>query len=312
MSEVLLSVDELRVDYEHVTAVRDVSFQVEAGMVYGLIGPNGAGKTSTMAAIATLVEATYGRVELCGVDVFEEPRRALPQLGFMPDLPPVYPDLTAREFLELFASAYGLTPGARATRIRELLGLVRLDDKADTNAGDLSRGMKQRLFLAKAMLHDPAVLILDEPASGLDPAARSELAQILRELGAAGKAVLVSSHILSELEDFCNSVGIMEQGRMVVSGRVENVLANVQPGRSMRLALVAPDDKLESFLNQREGVSDVHVTEGSASFRLEGGARESAALLKSLVEEGFELAELNQIDSGLQDIFFGLSSRRTA
>jgi len=312
MSEVLLAVDELRVDYEDVTAVRDVSFQVEAGMVYGLIGPNGAGKTSTMAAIATLVEATYGRVLLCGVDVFEEPRRALPRLGFMPDLPPVYPDLTAREFLELFASAYGIPRERRRGRIDELLDIVRLNEKARTNAGDLSRGMKQRLFLAKAMLHDPDVMILDEPASGLDPGARNELAGILRELGSAGKAVLVSSHILSELEGFCNSVGIMEQGRMVVSGRVDDVLAEVKPGRSIRLALVAADDRLLGFLRERDGVSDVAVTGATASFRLDGGAAESAELIRSLVEGGFALAELAQKDSGLTDIFFGVSTGRTA
>ena len=312
MSEILLSVDDLRVDYEDVTAVRDVSFQVEAGMVYGLIGPNGAGKTSTMAAIATLVEATYGRVELCGVDVFEDPRRALPRLGFMPDLPPVYEDLTAYEFLDLFASAYGLERSTRASRIGELLELVRLNEKTNTNAGNLSRGMKQRLFLAKAMLHDPAVMILDEPASGLDPTARAELAGILRDLGAAGKAVLISSHILSELEEFCNSVGIMEQGRMVVSGRVEDILADVQPGRSMRITLVARDDRLEMFLAARDGVTSTTIDGAIASFRLEGGPAESAELLRNLVESDFALADFTQLESGLQDIFFGVSSGRTA
>jgi ABC-2 type transport system ATP-binding protein len=312
MVETLLAVEELRVDYVGVTAVHDVSFEVEAGMVYGLIGPNGAGKTSTMQAIATLVEPTCGQVRLCGVSVLEEPTSALPRLGFMPDLPPIYEDLTVFEFLDLFASSYGLPRSVRHHRIDELLELTQLTEKRDAMGGGLSRGMKQRLFLTKALLHDPAVLILDEPASGLDPIARNQLTAIIRMLGQAGKAVLVSSHILSEMETFCNSVGIMEAGRMVVSGRIDDVLKQVKPGRSMRVELVSPDDRLGSFLAEQLLISELSIDSSTASFNLDGGLNEAAALLRTLVNSEFALADFTEQEGSLQDIFMQVSSGRTS
>src|SRR5580658_4292122 len=194
MSQALLEVEELRVDYEDLTAVDDVSFQIEPGMVYGLIGPNGAGKTSIIRVLATLLEPTYGRVRVGGVDLVDQPQRALPRIGYMP------------EFLDMFASAYGLPQQDRRRRIEDLVGKVQLTEKLHVEAGGLSRGMKQRLFLAKTLLHDPDLLLLDEPASGLDPRARLDLRDVIVELGKQGKAVLVSSHILAEMADFCNSV----------------------------------------------------------------------------------------------------------
>lgn len=312
MSETLLAVKDLRVDYEDITAVRDVSFEVEAGMVYGLIGPNGAGKTSTMQAITTMVEPTYGEIQVCGVNLLEEPTGALPRIGFMPDFPPIYEDLKVHEFLGLFAAAYGIPIAARGKRIDQLLELTRLEQKKDAMSGGLSRGMKQRLFLAKALLHDPAVLILDEPASGLDPGARAELSALIRDLGEAGKAVLVSSHILSEMEAFCNSVGIMEEGCMMASGRIADVLAQVRPGRAMKIALVEPDLRLASFLSAMESVSSVVVDAAEATFSLDGGMAEAAILLRQLVDSDFALADFAAQESGLQEIFMELSSGRTS
>ena len=226
MAEVLLEV-ELRVDYEDLTAVNGISFSVEAGMVYGLIGPNGAGKTSTIRAISTLVEPTYGRMRIKGIDVELEPQRALVHLAYMPDFPPVYEDLKVWKLLDLFASAYRIPISERSRRIQELLETVNLVDKREHMTGTLSRGMRQRLFLAKTLLHDPDVLLLDEPASGLDPVARDEFAQVLRNLGSQGKAVVVSSHILTEMDTFCNSVGIMDHGEMKASGRIDEILAQM-------------------------------------------------------------------------------------
>ena len=312
MAEPLLSVKGLRVDYEDITAVDDVSFSVEAGMVYGLIGPNGAGKTSIIRVIATLLQPTYGQVQVCGIDLVADPLHALQHLGFMPDMPPLYEDLFVEEFLELFASAYGLSGAARTKRIDALLEKVQLVEKRRTPAGELSRGMKQRLFLAKTLLHDPKVLLLDEPASGLDPRARLDMRDVILELGREGKAVVVSSHILAEMEDFCNSVGIMERGKMLLSGRIGDILKQLRPGLLLRVRLLQPDDRLGAQLGGFAGVSDVEVDGSSATFKLAGEADAAANLLRELIQRDFRVAEYRELTSNLQDIFLQVSTGRVS
>jgi ABC-2 type transport system ATP-binding protein len=308
MGQPLLEVERLRVEYENVVAVDDVSFTVEAGMVYGLVGPNGAGKTSVIRTVANLVEPTWGRVRVAGVDALEDPRGALRAVGFMPDFPPLYEDLTVREMMELFASSYGLPVAARPGRIRDLLARVDLVDKTDQETGSLSRGMRQRLFLAKTLLHDPEVLLLDEPASGLDPLARMDLGAILAELGQQGKAVLVSSHILPEMADYCNAVGVMERGRMVVSGRVEEILGRLKPGLVITARLVAPDTRLGEALRGRPGVHDVTLDGATATFRLEGPEHDASALLRALVQEGFPVVDFHHERGDLRDVFMRVST----
>ncbi len=304
MGEPLLTVERLRVEYENVTAVDDVSFTVESGMVYGLIGPNGAGKTSVIRALATLVEPTYGNIHICGVDLLAQPQRALRHVGFMPDVPPLYEDLTIQEFMELFASAYAVDPALRSRRIAELIEMVRLTEKRDTPAGALSRGMRQRLFLAKTLLHDPDVLLLDEPASGLDPNARLELQAILQSLGQQGKAVLVSSHILAEMASFCNAVGIMEKGAMKVSGRVDEILRQLRPGLHVRVLLLAPDARIRGFLEGRAGVRDVvDDQDGVVRVTLDGGREDAVSLLRALVTQDFKVADFHAEEGTLTDIF---------
>ncbi len=312
MAEPLLSVKGLRVDYEDITAVDDVSFSVEAGMVYGLIGPNGAGKTSIIRVIATLLQPTYGQVQVCGIDLVADPLHALQHLGFMPDMPPLYEDLFVEEFLELFASAYGLSGATRSKRIDALLEKVQLVEKRRTPAGELSRGMKQRLFLAKTLLHDPKVLLLDEPASGLDPRARLDMRDVIVELGREGKAVVVSSHILAEMEDFCNSVGIMERGKMLLSGRIGDILKQLRPGLLLRVRLLQPDDRLGAQLGGFAGVSDVEVDGSSATFKLAGEADAAANLLRELIQRDFRVAEYRELTSNLQDIFLQVSTGRVS
>lgn len=312
MAEPLLSVKGLRVDYEDITAVDDVSFEVEAGMVYGLIGPNGAGKTSIIRVIATLLQPTYGQMRVCDVDLLTDPLRALHHIGFMPDMPPLYDDLYVEEFLELFASAYGLDAGARKRRVDELLDKVQLVDKRRTPAGELSRGMKQRLFLAKTLLHDPKVLLLDEPASGLDPRARLDLRDVIVELGRSGKAVVVSSHILAEMADFCNSVGIMERGKMLLSGRIDDILKQIRPGLLLRVRLLAPDDRIGAAIGGFSGTSEVEVDGSHATFKLSGDGEASASLLRELIQKEFRVAEYREMTSNLQDIFLQVSTGRVS
>lgn len=312
MGDVLLDVQQLRVDYDEVLAVNDVSFSVEAGMVYGLIGPNGAGKTSIMKVLASLLEPTWGQVRINGVDLLLEPRRALQYIGYMPDFPPLYDDLSVREFLELFASAYGLPPQSRRSRIEALVAQVQLTEKLEQPCGGLSRGMKQRLFLAKTLLHDPPVLLLDEPASGLDPRARIEFQGILTNLGKQGKAVLVSSHILSELADFCNAVGIMEQGRMIVTGRIDEILAQLQPQRRVLVRLAAEDARLESMLHANVGVGALNVSGQEARFSFAGDEVELAELLRQLIRQDLPVCHFQELESNLQDIFMKVSTGRVA
>lgn len=281
-------------------------------MVYGLIGPNGAGKTSIIRVIATLLQPTYGQVRVCDVDLVAEPLRALHHIGFMPDMPPLYEDLFVEEFLELFASAYGLSGATRSKRIDELIDKVQLGEKRRTPAGELSRGMKQRLFLAKTLLHDPKVLLLDEPASGLDPRARLELRDVIVELGREGRAVVVSSHILAEMADFCNSIGIMERGKMLLSGRIEEILKRLRPGLQLRVRLLQPDDRLGAQLGGFAGVSDVEIDGASATFKLVGEPDSAANLLKELIQKDFRVAEYREQTSNLQDIFLQVSTGRVS
>ena len=214
----MIQVRNLRVDYDDVCAVRNLSLQLKSGEVYGLIGPNGAGKTSTLRAIVGLVESTYGDVLIDGLDIAEQREDATRLIGFMPDSAPIYEDVTVWEYLDLFATAYMLPKQMRAPTIAYYLQLVDLFEKRDSMTNQLSRGMRQRLMLAKTLLPDPKVLLLDEPASGVDPYGRALLKDIMRKLGAAGKTVIISSHILSELSEFCTSIGIMQKGEMVISG----------------------------------------------------------------------------------------------
>jgi ABC-2 type transport system ATP-binding protein len=303
----LLAVEALRVDFPQTTAVRDLTLTVEAGTVFGLIGPNGAGKTTLLRALVGLVEPTTGRVRVGGVDVHAEPDRALPRLGYMPDLPPVYDALTVAEFLDVFAAAHHVPRARRRERCDELLELVRLTDKRDTPAGTLSRGMKQRLFLAKTLVHDPDVLLLDEPASGLDPHARLQLREILVGLGRQGKAVVVSSHILAEMEDFCTAVGVMEAGRLVLSGPVAG-LAEAAPGWARyELHLVPAPPGLRALV-EADGGALLRLDGDRAEVRIPDGPAGAARLVHRLVEAGAGVAELRRVQGALLDVFLRTST----
>jgi ABC-2 type transport system ATP-binding protein len=221
MPEPLLTIEHLRVDFPAVVAVNDLSLTMAAGDVCGLIGPNGAGKTTTMRAISGLQEFTRGSVRVAGHELASEPDELKRRLGLMPDFCPTYDQLTTTEFLEHYARAFDVPN--RAQRIDDCLELTWLTDKSDSLCEELSRGMKQRLVLAKTLLPDPQVLLLDEPASGLDPLGRIELRKILLQLRAAGKAVLISSHILTELSGFCNKAAIMERGKLVQFGSIADL-----------------------------------------------------------------------------------------
>ena len=299
MSNPVLIIEHLRVDFPEVVAVNDLSLIVEAGDVCGLIGPNGAGKTTTMRAVSGLQECTRGSVKVDGHELAREPEELKRRLGFMPDFCPVYDQLTATEFLDHFARAYDVPD--RTKRIGECLELTWLMEKRDTLCEELSRGMKQRLVLAKTLLPNPQVLLLDEPASGLDPLGRIELRKLLLQLRDAGKTVLISSHILTELSGFCNKAAIMERGKLVMSGTIAE-LGQKMGRRQMSVKWRNADDQALQIL-KGAGVKNLETTGQGATFEFDGDADALDGLLKTLVVEGVRVTEWRGSGDDLEQIF---------
>lgn len=311
----MIEVSELRIDYDDFCAVREVSLKVDPGEVCGLIGPNGAGKTSIMRAIVGLLEPTYGTIRISGIDARENPDDAQKVIGFMPDFAPVYEDLKCWEFLDVFAAAYKIPKSIRARRVDEELARVSLTEKRDVPAGTLSRGMRQRLTLAKTLLPDPQVLLLDEPASGLDPNARIELKQIIRSLSAQGKSVLVSSHILSEMSEFCTSVAIMEKGRMVVHGTIAEVQARFAEGTDLHIRVLDRADDVASWLESYEGVALVTPETDPRSLHVKLTSTDDADvadLLQRMCNSGFRVISFAPRREGLEDLFLKVGAREVS
>ena len=295
----LLVIEHLRVDFPEVVAVNDLSLRIEAGDVCGLIGPNGAGKTTTMRAVSGLQEFTRGSVRIAGRELAKEPDELKRRLGFMPDFCPTYDQLTTSEFLDHFARAFGVAD--RARRISECLELTWLTDKRDALCEELSRGMKQRLVLAKTMLPDPQVLLLDEPASGLDPLGRIELRKLLLQLRDAGKAVLISSHILTELSGFCNKAAIMERGRLVKFGTLAELGRQMDRHR-MSVKWRAGGERAREILKDPT-VAKLEPQDGGVLFDFLGGPDALDELLKTLVTQGVRICEWRGVGDDLEQIF---------
>jgi ABC-2 type transport system ATP-binding protein len=298
----MIEMTDIRVDYGDLTAVRDVTLSIGAGEVFGLIGPNGAGKTSLIAVLATLREPTYGEARIAGFDIREEVAAARRVIGYMPDLAPVYKDLRCWEFLDLFARAYFVDRRERAARVGECMERVNLTTKRDALAGTLSRGMTQRLVLAKTLLHDPRVLLLDEPASGLDPLARADLRELLKDLRAQGKSIIVSSHILNELSEFCTSIGIMEKGRLVLSGPLDRIVAGLNQTRRFTVETVGPGEAAALVLRALEGLHRVEASDGKCLFETDMGDEGVADLLGALVSGGVRVRGFYERRRGVEDV----------
>lgn len=300
-------------------ALDNLNLQVSRGALFGFIGPNGAGKTTTLRMLAGLLEPTAGEIWIAGRSIKEDPRAIHNTIGYMPDFFGLYQEMTAWEYLDFFARCHELSPQRRRTVVLELLELVGLADKRDADVGHLSRGMQQRLCLAHALVHDPQVLLLDEPASGLDPRARVEMRELLRELSAMGKTILLSSHILSELADTCTEVGIIQQGRMVASGPLEALRQQAQPGRMLRLHVLSDAELALAALQAFPGVSNVlrletNGTPGGAWLEgyLAGDLHAASELLAFLVQRGVVLAEFREVGNELEELFLQLTAEESS
>jgi ABC-2 type transport system ATP-binding protein len=280
-ADLAVRVEGLTKRYGDLFAVRDLDLAVPRGAIFGLIGPNGAGKSTTFLVLASLLAPTAGRVQVAGHDPVAEPRAVRAKLGYMPDVMGVYDNLRVSEYLEFFAGAYRLPRSAWPGVIEGLLELVELAGKRDAMVDSLSRGMKQRLSLARALVHDPEVLVLDEPASGLDPRARVELRELLVELRDMGKTVVVSSHILAELEEMCSEVAILEAGRLLAVGTPRSIGDQLGGARVVRVRLAG----------------------GEVQEHTVGSEDEQQALLARLVADGLPVVEFTETSNGLEDLF---------
>lgn len=291
-------------------AVNDVTFEVAAGEVFGYIGPNGAGKTTSMRILATLDEPTAGDALVDGFSVVDDPDRVRRRLGFMPDYFGTYQNVDVHEYLDFFARAYGLRGTERLRAIAYVMDFTRLDTLARKPIDGLSKGMKQRLCLGRTMIHDPSVLVLDEPAAGLDPRARIELREMIGRLADDGKAVLISSHILTELAEICHRVGILEQGCLVAVGTVEEISARVQDCGQVRVRVLDDRDRLVRWLRAREDVADVRGETEVITFSHVGDRASEAALLKAIVEADFAVVEYGTRHKSLEDVFLHVTEGR--
>lgn len=306
----MISVEELRVDYDQFCAVDDLSFEVGEGDVFGLIGPNGAGKTSTMRALVGLIEPTYGNIRIAGIDIRENPHAVGKVMGFMPDFPPVYEDLMVWEFLDLFASAYYIPKSNRRREVDHRIDQVGLMEKREAFVGELSRGMRQRLMLGKTLLPDPKVLLLDEPASGMDPHGRAQMKQVIREFAAGGGSVLISSHILSEMDEFCTSVGVMERGRMVVSGSVNDITNDVSVSAGVLVELIEGEREMMQVVSKNQLAGHPFKNEkGLFEIPFAGDSNEAAALLTDLINGGVRICSFTRKRDSLEDVFLKIGAK---
>ena len=299
----MINISHLHKEYKGLTAVKDLSLHLEAGDIFGFIGPNGAGKTTTIKMLATLLKPTSGTALIDGIDVVENPEAVRGRIGYMPAFFGIYDDMRVWEYLDFFAGAYRLPRAQRPRIIDDVLNLTDLVGKKDNYVEELSTGMKQRLCLAKTLIHDPKVLLLDEPASGLDPRARIEIKELFKELKAMGKTIIISSHILPELADFCNKVGIIERGELLVSGDVQEIMAQIAGGKTLEIKLLGDSERAMEILADAPGVRAVRPIDSRLHVEFTGDLEAQAGLNKLLVDSGLRVQTFSEQETDLEDIF---------
>lgn len=316
----VIETHELTKQFDDSIAVDRVNLTVNAGEIYGLIGPNGAGKTTLIRMLATAEEPTAGTISICDRPLsLDRPDPEIQrQLGFLPDDFPLYDDLNVVDYLEYFSQLYYLDEPALTQRINEVLELVSLENKRTSSIGTLSRGMKQRLSLARTIIYRPTLLLLDEPVSGLDPIARVEYRETIKTLQREGMTIFISSHILSDLEDFCTSIGIMERGRLVESSQLQALYDRERDDREIIIGTLAKAENLQQVLQASSLVGNCEILPPSNSksekicFHFTGTDEEAAQLLRSLVEQGFPITEFSPVRENLEEIFLKLGYRQTS
>jgi ABC-2 type transport system ATP-binding protein len=288
-------------------ALNNLQLQLEEGECFGYIGPNGAGKTTTIKILATLLQPTWGEARVCGHVVGYESRKIRPLIGYVPDFFGAYEDMVVQEYLEFFASAYAITGKQRTKVVGDVLELTDLTYKRDALVDSLSRGMQQRLSIARVLLHDPKVLLLDEPASGLDPRARIEIRELLKELRRMGKTIIISSHILHELAELCTTVGIIEQGQLLFHGSIQEIVRRVKTGTRLQLRVVEQQDLAALLLQRTKGIKGVEQADGHLVVEFEKQTHDFSAIAKLLLDNNFRLQEIKEEEVNLETAFMRLT-----
>ncbi|MDA1008769.1 MAG: ABC transporter ATP-binding protein [Planctomycetota bacterium] len=298
--------------YGELAALDNLNLSIEAGSCFGFIGPNGAGKTTTIKILATLLKPTWGEARIDGKVIGYQNHLIRPLIGYVPDFMGSYDDMLVCEYLEFFASCYGLHGATRATQVQEVLQLTDLAHKRDTEVNALSRGMQQRLSVARVLLHDPKVLLLDEPSSGLDPRARIEMRELLKELRRMGKTIVISSHILFELAELCTDIGIVEQGKLVFSGPMREIMARTSIGRRVHIIVDERPQEAAQLLRALPAVRTIELTRQDDLIRLDVQINEKAELATSelnarLVANGFRIRYFSEERVDLETAFMRLT-----
>ena len=303
----MIKTENLTKKYGDFFAIKSIDLDLKEGDLFGFIGPNGAGKTTTMRIIATLLEPSWGEAYVCGHSIYNAPKEIRRLVGYMPDFFGVYDDMKVIEYLEFFAAAYRISGAERRRKCDEMLEIVDLEFKRDAFANTLSRGQTQRLGLARVLLHDPQVLLLDEPLSGLDPRARIEMRNLMRRLGTMGKTIVVSSHILPELADVCNKIGIIDKGELKVSAEVTEVMKQVREKTVLFVDVVSDKPGAAKLLRDQEIVESVDMGDGHLVVTLNQQIEDFSALASELVKAGFGISQFQEEEVCLESAFMALT-----
>jgi len=308
----MISIQHLRMEYGDTVAIENLQLEIAPGEVFGLIGPNGAGKTTLIRILATLLEPTYGQITIDGVDLLAEPLKIHPLIGYMSDFFSLYDNMRAWEYLDHFARCYRIAPYRRKHLIDEALELVSLEVRRDAEINELSRGMRQRLCFAKSLLHEPQVLLLDEPASGLDPAGRVEFREMIKQLQQMGRTVLISSHILTEMTEYCTSIGILEQGRLLASGRIETVQKFLQPELRLHIQVAEQAEPLATLLGNEPMAEQVRCAAGQVQCIWHDGREALPELHRKIVQAGIPVVSFALEGDNLEDLYMQISRHHTS
>ena len=299
-------------EYGDTVAIENLQLEIARGEVFGLIGPNGAGKTTLIRILATLLEPTYGQVTIDGVDLLADPLKTHPLIGYMSDFFSLYDNMRVWEYLDHFARCYRIPVDRRKRLIDEALELVSLEVRREAEINELSRGMRQRLCFAKSLLHEPQVLLLDEPASGLDPAGRVEFREMLKQLQQMGRTVLISSHILTEMTEYCTSIAILEQGKLLVSGRVEEVQKYLQPELRLRIQVVDQAEQLATLLGEEDAAEQIRSSTNQVDCLWRDSREALPELHRKIVQAGIPVVSFALEGDNLEDLYMQISRHHTS
>lgn len=305
----MLVIKNLKKSYGNFKALNGLNLEIKKGEIFGFIGPNGAGKSTTMKIVAGLLSANSGEVYVDGIDAIKDNKALKDKIGYMPDFFGVYDNLRAIEYLEFYASIYGIIGEEARELAMDLLELVNLKDKWDANVDGLSRGMKQRLCLARCLVHNPELLILDEPASGMDPRARYEMKGILKNLREMGKTIIVSSHILSELGEICTRIGIIKNGSIVCEGTVEEVMLMASGTAPINITVMNEPDNAIGVLKEIPEVKEISVDENKITVSIVGGNKEAKELLKALILKDIPVISFSRAAGNLEEVFIQITGK---